>query len=76
MNLPTKPAREIDNVKAGQIIRNARNKAEISLGRLAGAMGKHASYLCDLELGRRNWSPELFSCAEAKIQELIAEKRV
>ena len=74
MNLPTIPTREVDNTKAGQMIRAARTKAEVSLRRLALAMGKSAPYLCDLELGRRNWTPELFSCAEAKLQELIADK--
>jgi predicted transcriptional regulator len=74
MNLPTIPTRKIDSTRAGAMIRAARTKAEISLRRLAVAMGKSAPYLCDLELGRRNWTPELFSCAESKLQELIADK--
>jgi len=79
MNLPTLPPRkvlDVDNTKAGSMIREARTAAEISLRRLAVAMGKSPPYLCDLELGRRNWTPELFSCAQAKIQEIISDKHV
>jgi transcriptional regulator with XRE-family HTH domain len=54
--LVTRPSVQIDHVKSGELMRQAREKANLSLRDVAERMGVSAPYLSDLERGRRNWT--------------------
>jgi len=58
---------EIDHRKAGEIVRKSRESAKLSLRELARRLLLSAPYMSDLELGRRNWSPELFDLSLKEI---------
>jgi len=51
--------KEPDHRAIGQRMRTLRERAGMTLRRVAGAMEITPSYLCDLELGRRQWRKEL-----------------
>lgn len=57
----TKTARELDHVLTGVRVRMERSARGISLRALARRAGLSASYLSDLERGRRNWTLERLS---------------
>jgi len=63
--LPTKSktVREIQHLEAGRRIRALREKAGMSVRRLAKEMNFTAPYLSDLELGRRNWDESKYKRA-------------
>lgn len=50
---------EPENRELGLEFRNMRKRHKYTLRELASRMGISASYLCDLELGRRNWNTEI-----------------
>lgn len=50
--------REQDDRAIGERMRKKREAKDISLRDLGARLGLTASYLCDLELGRRRWSPK------------------
>lgn len=64
MNLPTRKISVVDNVKAGQIIRDLRMSRGISLRSFAKLMGYTAPFISDLELGRRTWDLNKFEQAQ------------
>ena len=49
----------IDHEATGQVWRERRKELKISLREAARRMGLSASFVSDLELGRRNWTEEL-----------------
>ena len=69
MKLPTEQKKEINHAKAGQKIRSAREKAGMSVRRLAIAMKISPMFLSDMERGRRNWTKDRFMQAEKSIME-------
>lgn len=48
-----------DNAKVGDTMRKLRLKCGLTLKDVADQMDKHASYVCDLELGKRDWNLDL-----------------
>jgi transcriptional regulator with XRE-family HTH domain len=62
-SLPTFTKTVTDHTKAGQLIRQARKAAKLSLRSLAKLLDISAPFLSDMELGRRGWSQERFSHA-------------
>lgn len=61
--LPTIQKTEIDNVKAGRIVRDLRISVGKSLRWLADELEVSAPFLSDMELGRRGWSKDRFEQA-------------
>lgn len=66
MKVPTLPCDKCDGTgqlpddrKLGRQMRVARQRGPQSLRDVATYLGFSASYVCDLELGRRRWHPEL-----------------
>jgi len=53
----------IDHVETGKRVRAERERAEMSLRKLAHFMGISPPFLSDLELGRRNWTKDRFDLA-------------
>ena len=51
--------RELDPVVLGGQMRELRTKVGLSLRSMSELLHISAPYLCDLELGRRNWSVPL-----------------
>lgn len=51
--------REIDHETTGQLFRQARQKAKLSLREMARRLKLSAPFVSDLELGRRNWTEAL-----------------
>ena len=60
--------REIDSEKTGAEISDARG--DITQAAIAAQMGITASYLCDLEKGRRAWTADLHARACAALKKL------
>jgi|WetSurMetagenome_2_1015567.scaffolds.fasta_scaffold15552_2 transcriptional regulator with XRE-family HTH domain len=58
----------------GSQLRYRRERSKISLRALASRMGISASYLCDLELGRRS-STEQLAMADRVLRVMIAERQ-
>lgn len=46
-------------IELGIRMRQRREKAGLTLTAMANQLDLSAAYLCDLELGRRHWSPKL-----------------
>lgn len=67
--LPTKSVQEVNHLEAGRAVRQAREKAGMSLRRLAKEMKFSPPFVSDLELGRRNWTPDNFKRAMNIIRE-------
>ena len=69
MNLPCRRCNgtglEPDNVAIGAAMRERRKQAGVSLRALGARLGLSASYLCDLELGRRAWNAAQITRYEA-----------
>lgn len=63
MTAPTIKTVTIDHTEAGRIIRALRTKAGVSVRGLAKRLGCTASFISDLERGRRNWTEERFAKA-------------
>jgi transcriptional regulator with XRE-family HTH domain len=59
MKVQTKTKMVIDNIATGKMARIARENKNHSLRAIAKRLGFSASYLSDLELGRRNWTEEV-----------------
>ena len=55
---------EPDDRAIGERMRRRRKGASRSLRWLAQRLGFTASYLCDLELGRRRWTPDKIKAYE------------
>ena len=72
MKIPVENIEKIDHGAAGKIIRDLREKNNITLRRLAVALKISAPFLSDMELGRRGWSRERFMQAQEKIKEIKA----
>lgn len=62
--------KEIDHSATGMLFRAMRTEAKVSLRAIAKAMGKSAPYIGDLELGRRNWTLELFASAKSALSKI------
>lgn len=62
---------EPDFTEIGEALHQKRISARMSLRAMSQALGISPSYLCDLEYGRRRWSPgmqaEFMSALEAKV---------
>jgi predicted transcriptional regulator len=54
-----KVLKEIDHRKTGQEARRSREAVQVSLRKMATKMGISASYLSELENGKRNWRENL-----------------
>lgn len=61
----------LDQKAMGSKMRGLREKAGVSGRDIAHRLGYSASYISDLELGRRNWSSEKI----ADYKEALKEKR-
>ena len=61
--LPTVNVKSINHLEAGKRIRALREKAGMSVRRLANEMGFSAPFMSDLERGRRNWTEAHFNKA-------------
>ena len=71
---PTQPChfckgtgKELNNQAVGFALRIAREQSGRSLRDVAKALGVSAAYLSDLELGRRNWSPNRIHAYQAAL---------
>lgn len=73
--LPTKSQNVIDDSACGQMFRELREKRGVSLRSVAVAMDVSASYLSDLELGRRAWSQAVGRKVSDAIKLAVAAKR-
>lgn len=51
----------VDHRQVGLWMQGCRRRALLSLREVAGRLGCSASYLSDLEHGRRNWNEERFN---------------
>ena len=69
MKLPTEQVSKINHAEAGLKIRTARERAGMSVRRLAADMKISPMFLSDMERGRRNWTEERFWQAEKAIME-------
>jgi len=58
---------EQDSSAIGETMRRARRGAGLTLAIIAKRGGVTASYLCDLENGRRHWGPELIALYRAAV---------
>lgn len=47
--------------KIGKSVRKQREQLKRSQGEVANAIGVTTAYISDLELGKRNWTEELFN---------------
>jgi len=63
VKVPTETVQQIDQLEAAKTIRDMREKAGMSLRRLAKELGFSAAFVSDMELNRRNWSPKNFTLA-------------
>ena len=61
---------EINHERTGARMRELRKSREISLRSIATEMGYSPPYICDIELGRRNWTKELARKYEAALQSI------
>jgi transcriptional regulator with XRE-family HTH domain len=68
MKLQTQQVEQIDNVATGAMARAKRIKSGKSLRKVATALGFTASFLSDLERGRRNWNADLLSRFERAVK--------
>lgn len=59
----------------GMKMRVLRKDAGVTLREMARRIGVSASYLSDLELGRRRWSPRFRSAYEARFAPLEPRRR-
>lgn len=59
-----------DPRKLGEYFRTKREAAGLSLRKVASQAGVSASYLSDLELGRRSWNHSVVGWASAAIETL------
>lgn len=55
IGLVTRLVRVPDNVATGQLMREARKRAGLSVREMARRLGQSAPFVSDLELGRRGW---------------------
>lgn len=55
LGLVTRLVRVSDNTATGQLMREARKRAGLSLREMARRLGQSAPFVSDLELGRRKW---------------------
>lgn len=60
---------EMNHREIGRERRHARKLAGRSLRDVAARMGLTAAYICDLELGRRNWNANLIQRHEEATRE-------
>ena len=81
--MKTKPCRycngtgkEVDQSALGSELRKKREASGISLRKMADSLGISPPFMSDLELGRRNWSPENIAKFNVVIRKGIAFQRV
>lgn len=55
LGLVTRLVRVPDNAATGQLMREARKRAGLTLREMARRLGQSAPFVSDLELGRRGW---------------------
>lgn len=60
----------VDDVATGEAVRKLREKAKLSLRKVAAECGWSAPYQSDLELGRRAWSDDKCLKVEGAILKL------
>ncbi len=70
MKLIQKTIRVIDHMRTGAKAREARKRAGLTLGDVCRRMGVSDGYLCELELGKANWSAEMFERFAKALKEL------
>jgi len=58
IGLVTRLVRVPDNAATGQLMREARKQAGLSVREMARRLGQSAPFVSDLELGRRGWDEE------------------
>jgi len=58
-SLITRPARAINHVATGAAFRKQRMARKLSIRDLGAALDLSASYICDLENGKRQWNQKL-----------------
>jgi len=65
---------EIDPIATGAEIRKVRRGHRITMSEVAEKLALSVPYCCDLELGRRNWTPELIAAYRAAIETITPQK--
>lgn len=63
MKMPTRTTSAVDHKRCGVVVRLARRKAGLSLRQVSSRLGVSVAYLSALELGKRNWTQDLFERA-------------
>lgn len=63
MKMPTRTTSAVDHKRCGVVVRLARRKAGLSLRQVSSRLGVSVAYLSALELGKRNWTQDLFGRA-------------
>lgn len=60
-----------DNFKLGAALRKLRESQKASIRDVSAFMGYSAVYICDLELGRRNWTAERVTMYQTALKRLV-----
>lgn len=68
MKLPTMLVSQINHVEAGAIARQERSYCGLSMRSVARRMKVSASFLSDLERGRRNWNEKIWKAFEKALR--------
>jgi len=69
MEIKLKSTETVDNVRTGQQVRELREQKGLTLRAVAIKAEMSPTYLSDLELGRRKWSPALLEKIGAALAE-------
>ncbi len=70
MKLIQKTIRVIDHLRTGAKVRETRKRKGLTLGDVCKVMDISDGYLCELELGKANWSAEMFERFTKALKEL------
>lgn len=71
--IPTLRTDTVDHKKCGDVIRKARREAGLTLRAVSQCSGLSVQYLSALELGRRQWSRQLFEAVSNVIDSAISD---
>lgn len=71
----TRPKSVPDNKRIGLEIRKLRRGAGLTLAQVSKACEVSLSYLCNLEMGRRNWTPARLDAVEEAIERMSEVNR-
>jgi predicted transcriptional regulator len=69
MKLILTERREVDNEATGKAAKKFRELHRMSQAKIARKMGFTPPYICDLEKGRRQWTPELVESYKKAVEQ-------